>query len=137
MSGFIVNIDVPDLNAAIDFYVEGLGFNYLRTLLGRSVAELGMAGTKVYLIEQPAGTRPVPSLNTLRSYTRHWTPIHIDIVVDDIAAAVDKALAAGAVRAGRQTTHPWGTLAPLADPFGHGICLVAFSKVGYDAVADK
>ena len=27
-------------------------------------------------------------------------------------------------------------LTPLADPFGHGICLLEFSEEGYDTVAD-
>jgi len=29
----------------------------------------------------------------------------------------------------------WGRIAILADPFGHGFCLLQFSGPGYDAIA--
>jgi hypothetical protein len=31
-----------------------------------------------------------------RSYERHWTPVHLDFVVEDIASPVAKAVSAGA-----------------------------------------
>jgi hypothetical protein len=31
---------------------------------------------------------------------------------------------------------PFGRLALFADPFGHGFCLVEFSPLGYDAIAE-
>jgi len=32
-------------------------------------------------------------------------------------------------------TYSWGTIAGLADPFGHGVCILQFSARGYDAIA--
>jgi hypothetical protein len=29
----------------------------------------------------------------------------------------------------------WGRIAMLADPFGHGVCVLSFSAAGYDAIA--
>ncbi len=29
---------------------------------------------------------------------------------------------------------PYGRIAMLADPFGHGFCLVQFNRQGYDAL---
>lgn len=40
-----------------------------------------------------------------RTYERHWTPVHLAFV--------------------------WGRYRVLADPFGHGFCLLQFKKGGY------
>jgi len=136
MQRILLNVDVPDLEAAVAFYTAGLGCELLRTLFARSVAELTLGESAIYLIERPAGTRAFPGGHAHRVYERHWTPVHIDVVVDDIETAAAKALAAGARRSGDQTSHPWGRLMPLSDPFGHGLCLLQFSAAGYEAVAD-
>ncbi len=31
--------------------------------------------------------------------------------------------------------HKWGKMAVLADPFGHGFCLLQFQGRGYDEIA--
>jgi uncharacterized glyoxalase superfamily protein PhnB len=76
---------------------------------------------------------PVPSGFTLgvvpRRYRRHWTPVHLDFVVDDVWAAVQRALNAGAKLEGEVQCHPWGYLGTMSDPFGHG-----FIGSGYDEV---
>jgi uncharacterized glyoxalase superfamily protein PhnB len=69
-----------------------------------------------------------------RRYERHWTPLHVDVVVDDVDAAVERALRAGAVLEAPARDAPYGRIAMLADPFGHGFCLLAFSATGYDAL---
>lgn len=66
---------------------------------------------------------------------RHWTPVHLDFVVPDLDAAIDRARLAGATLEGAPTTHAYGRLALLADPFGHGFCLIEFTGRGYDAIA--
>jgi lactoylglutathione lyase len=55
--------------------------------------------------------------------------------VRDLAAALARAEAAGATREGDVETRAWGSIAYLADPWGHGICLLQFSERGYDAIA--
>ena len=32
-------------------------------------------------------------------------------------------------------TDRWGKIAMLADPFGHGLCLIQFLNSGYDEIA--
>lgn len=61
--------------------------------------------------------------------------MHLDFVVDDIDRALERALAAGASTEGPVATNQWGKLALLADPFGHGFCLVQFTGRGYDEIA--
>jgi len=62
--------------------------------------------------------------------------VHLDLAVEDLKAAIDRAVAAGAVQEGKTTTAAFGELAMLADPFGHGFCLIRFTEQGYDALDD-
>ena len=135
----IVNIDVPDLTAAQRFYRQGLGLTLSRLLFDGTVVELTAGSLQVYLIEQSADSIAVAGTALRRSYQPHWTPVHLDVIVDDIDAAVSRALSAGATRQGEIQHHRWGKLAPLRDPFGHGICLIEFVGAGYEgeAVADR
>lgn len=127
----IVNIDVDDLEKAITFYERALGLRLGRRLLAGSVAEMLGASSTIYLLQKPPGS--VPALNTsqLRDFRRHWTPIHLDIVVDDIDAAVRCAKDAGARMEADVQAYDWGTIATLSDPFGHGFCLLKMSASGY------
>ena len=134
--GLLINIDVPDLEAAVRFYASGLGLELRRTLFSHSVAELALGTSTIYLIEHPEGTEAAPGTRSLRTYGRHWTPVHLDITVEDLDTAVERAIAAGAARSGEETSHPYGRLAPMSDPFGHGFCLLEFSDLGYGAVVD-
>ena len=58
--------------------------------------------------------------------------MHLDFVVDDIESATAKAIAQGARLEQPIATESWGSLALLADPFGHGFCLIQFLGRGYD-----
>ena len=127
----LINIDVDDLARGVAFYTQAFGWQEARHL-GDSVIELLGAQAPVYLLRKPAGTTAVAGQAAPRHYARHWTPVHLDIVVPDVDAAVQRALAAGAVLEQAAQTHPWGRLALLADPFGHGFCLLQFLGRGYD-----
>lgn len=131
----LVNIDVDDLEEAIRFY--GTAFD-LR--IGRRFGTFGveMLGgpAPMYLLVKPAGTPAADGTTQLRDYRRHWTPVHLDFVVEDIDSAVHKAISAGARLEKPVATHPWGRLAVLADPFGHDFCFVQFLGHGYDEIAD-
>jgi GNAT superfamily N-acetyltransferase len=70
-----------------------------------------------------------------RDYARHWTPVHLDVVVDDVDQAVARAVAAGARLEDPPITHDWGRIAHLADPYGHGICILQFLGRGDDELA--
>lgn len=134
MVSVIVNIDVPDLRAARQFYEDGLGFDFSRLLFDGGVVELNASGTKLYLIEQEQGSIAVNGTAIARDYASHWTPVHLDVLVEDMDVALAKALDAGATLKGDIKVYQWGKLAPLRDPFGHGICLLQFLGEGYDLV---
>ena len=128
----LVNIDVDDLDKATRFYCEGLGLRVGRRFDGW--LELVGAAAPIYLLPKRPGTAISPVADGKRDYQRHWTPVHLDFVVPDIREAIRRALAAGATLEGDVTTHAYGKLALLADPFGHGFCLLEFTGRGYDEI---
>jgi uncharacterized glyoxalase superfamily protein PhnB len=90
----------------------------------------------IYLLVKQAGTPASDTMSQVRNYERHWTPTHLDFVVEEIEGAVQKAIQAGAQLEKPITTHKWGKLALMADPFGHGFCFIQFLGRGYDEIAD-
>ena len=134
MPGLLLNIDVPDIAAGERFYTAALGLRVGRRF-GPDFVELVGSDAPIYLLRKDAGTTIGPAGGDRRRYERHWSPIHPDFVVDDMDAAVGRALAAGAVQEGATCDAPYGRLAMFADPFGHGFCLIEFNAEGYDAVA--
>ena len=131
----LVNVDVDDIERAIEFYWAAFGLHLGRRLFGGSVAEMLGASSMIYLLAKPAGTLPWPQASSARDYHRHWTPVHLDFEVVDIDAAVERAVAAGARLENEPRSFNWGRLAMLSDLFGHGFCLLQFTDRGYDAVA--
>ena len=129
----LVNVDVDDLDRAIDFYTIALGLRLGRRLFEGSVAEMLGASSRIYLMAKPAGTVTSPHAFSVRDYARHWTPVHLDFEVADVPAAVQRALAAGATLEGAIRAFDWGCQGTLSDPFGHGFCFLQFSSRGYDA----
>lgn len=129
---FLVNIDVPDLEAGIAFYRDALGLKLGRRLFSGSVAEMLGALTPIYLLAKASGSAASRDCSQPRDYRRHWTPVHLDFQVEDIEAAVERAVAAGAKLEGKVQSYRWGRLATLSDPFGHGFCLLQFLGRGYD-----
>jgi predicted enzyme related to lactoylglutathione lyase len=133
MAELLINLDVPDLERAIAFYTRAFELRLGRRL-GNDFAELLGAPTPIYLLLQPQGSAPFPGGSAARDYARHWTPLHLDFVVSDIAVAIERALSAGAKLERGTTEHAYGRLALLSDPFGHGVCLLQFNARGYDAI---
>lgn len=127
----LVNIDVPDLAAGERFYAAAFGLEPARRL-GAHVVEMRGWPTLVYLLEKPPDS--VGAGRDPRRYERHWTPVHLDVVVADLDAAVARACAAGAILERPPEDAAYGRIAMLADPFGHGFCLIEFNARGYDAV---
>ena len=130
----LINIDVDDLEKGVAFYGSAFGLTVGRRFGTFGVEMLG-ASSAIHLLRKEAGTPASPSTRQRRDYARHWTPLHLDFVVDDIEAAVDKAVAAGARLEQAIAMHEWGKHAVLADPFGHGFCFGELRGRGYDALA--
>lgn len=134
----LVNIDVDDLDRAVRFYAAALGLSVGRRLGDDAVEMLG-GSSPIYLLRKAGDTLASPgaAASTLRTYDRHWTPVHLDVVVEAIGPAVERAVSAGARLEQPVTSSTWGRLALMADPFGHGFCLVEFVGRGYDAIATQ
>jgi predicted enzyme related to lactoylglutathione lyase len=132
---FLVNLDVDDLEKGIRFYSSAFGLSVGRRF-GSFGAEMLGSSAPIYLLAKSKGTAAAETTTQRRTYERHWTPVHLDFVVEDIDLAVEKAVAAGARLEKPKTTHKWGKLALMADPFGHGFCFVQFLGQGYDEIAD-
>jgi predicted enzyme related to lactoylglutathione lyase len=130
----LVNVDVPDLAAAERFYTAAFGLQSGRRF-GAQVVELLGGNAPIYLLEKPAGSRAAPASTQTRDYRRHWTPVHLDFVVEDLDAAITRAVAAGAALEDGPETHRWGRIAHFADPWGNGFCLLSFLNRGYDEIA--
>jgi predicted enzyme related to lactoylglutathione lyase len=129
----LVNIDVPDLEQAIRFYEAGLGLRLGRRLFSGTVAEMTGASSPIHLLEKREGSSATSGTTQPRNYSRHWTPLHLDFVVDDLDRAIARATGAGAQLEAGPQTFDWGRLAQLSDPFGHGLCLIQWRGNGYDA----
>ena len=130
----LVNIDVDDLPRATRFYTDCFGLEIGRRFGGGAIELVG-GGVSFYLLVKEAGSSAAPAPAQPRDYARHWTPIHLDFVVEDLEAARTRALAAGAVMESDIEHHAWGSIAGFSDPFGHGFCLLRFTERGYDAIA--
>ena len=124
----IVNIDVPELQPAIEFYSKALDLQ-LRRIIDGDVAEMTGASSTIYLLANRASSETLAG--SARDYRRHWTPVHIDFVVNHIGHATTQALAAGAVREGECVVWRGSKCITFADPFGHGFCLIEFEKGTY------
>lgn len=127
----LLNIDVPDVETALRFYTTAFDLKIGRRF-GADFVELLGWPAPVYLLTKAAGT--IGAGGDPRRYSRHWTPVHADIVVENVDVAVERAVAAGAKLEAAAKDAAWGRIAMLADPFGHGFCLLQFNERGYDAL---
>lgn len=129
----IVNIDVDDLAKATQFYGSVLGMRVERPLGAFGVEMVGGV-VPIHLLLKPPGTPAWADGSQYRTYERHWTPVHLDVLAEEIEPAVERAVAAGARLEEPISTHEWGRLALMSDPFGHGFCILQLLGCGYDEV---
>lgn len=132
----LVNVDVDDLEAGERFYCAALGLVVGRRF-GSAAVELRGASSPIYLLRKEEGSRVSAATDAVRAYERHWTPVHLDFVVEDVERAVERAVSAGATIEAPVAIQRWGKLALLADPFGNGFCFVQFLGRGYDEIAEE
>lgn len=118
-----VSIDVPDMESGVRFYADAFGFSRIAEPYP-GVVVMRAGGLTITLLEKRENTNPSPKTREVRHYDRHWTPVHLDIHVDDLAAALDRALKAGARKEQYFENPEHGSAAFCADPFGHGFCLI-------------
>ena len=110
-------IDVDDVVRAVRFYEEGIGLSVVKH--EEEWAQLKLGEQKIWLMKVSAGKAGTIT----REYSRHWTPVHLDIYVDDIDETIKRAVAAG----GKLEARPKPSLANLVDPSGNGVDIVQAS----------
>jgi predicted enzyme related to lactoylglutathione lyase len=130
----IINIDVQDLSAAIEFYGKAIGLKHNRTI-DHDVAELIGGSSVVYLLQKNSDSPVSESTLARRNYARHWTPVHLDFVVDNIDVAKERALNAGAICESECVEWMGSKCVTFSDPFGHGFCLIEFLGDTYTGTA--
>lgn len=121
----VIHVEPDDLDAAAGFYARAFGLVVGRRLGEERVELLGEPATVHLLALRGRGTGA-------RDYRPRRTPVQLDLVVEDLAAARERAAAAGALLEGPVRAHPWGSIAQLVDPFGNRICLLEFHRRGLE-----
>ncbi|MET0289181.1 MAG: VOC family protein [Pseudoxanthomonas sp.] len=109
----LVNIDVPDLDDAAQREWQAFGLQRGRRL-GEGGLELLGAAMPASLLQQATGT--IGAAGQARDHNRHWTPLHLDVAVDDLAAALARATAAGFSLGTPVLATAWGSIAVLQNP---------------------
>lgn len=117
-----ISIDVPELAPAVGFYTNALACTKLRDQPPNS-AVVAAGNLEIHLLVKEPGTNPVSNCPAKRSYERHWTPIHLDFLIEDVQGAVTKILEFGGAHEGHEKGE-WGEIAYCADPFGNGFCVI-------------
>lgn len=119
-----ISIDVPNLAQGVDFYCQAFGLTKKSEPVP-GVAVLHGLNVELCLLQKTEGSKPSPSTTDRRKYERHWTPVHLDIHVDDLHAALQRVESLGAKREQVFENPEHGSAAFCSDPFGHGFCLIA------------
>jgi len=119
---FEVCIDVESAEKAVEFY-QAIGLRLVKSDPGW--AKMADGETVFWIMEMPFGSSASPDSEIPRSYHRHWTPVHLDFVVADLDAAIQRVRAAGGTIEGIIQERPdGGRLANLVDPSGNGVDLI-------------
>src|SRR6266481_5405353 len=119
---FSICIDVDDLDRAVVFYGRGLGLTVAQHEPDWAQVKLG--DQTFWIMKAPAGVQGQIS----RDYRRHWTPVHLDFTVEDIDAAVGRAIEAGGKLEGDVQHGEKRAMANMSDPSGNGVDLVCPAK---------
>ena len=113
-----ISIDVEDVDRAVHFYRDGLGLRLVDKGDGWATMALG---AQIFFMGLPWG----PEGRIKRDHQRHWTPVHLDFVVDDFDALVEQAIRAGAKLDRPVLRRPdLGDMANMSDPSGNGFDLI-------------
>ena len=118
-----VSVDVPNLSDGVRFYTNAFGFSKVSEPIS-GLAVLRAGTSEICLLEKAPGSIPSSHTKEARHYERHWTPVHMDLHVDNLKSALAKAIEAGAKQEQLFESPEHGSVAFCSDPFGHGFCLI-------------
>jgi predicted enzyme related to lactoylglutathione lyase len=118
-----VSIDVPNLEEGLRFYRKVFGFIETARPFP-TMAVLDANNVTVCMHEKTSGTKSSPSSPATRDYNRHWTPVHLDLHVEDFDAVLAKVRSEGGtveMEFKNRGPMPAGF---CSDPFGNGLCVI-------------
>jgi predicted enzyme related to lactoylglutathione lyase len=118
-----ISVDVPNIKEGVRFYSTAFGFSKLSEPVP-GVVVMSAGNTNICLLEKGVGSKPSIYAKDVRHYERHWTPVHLDIHVDNLTTALERAIKAGAKKEQVFENPEHGSAAFCSDPFGHGFCLL-------------
>jgi predicted enzyme related to lactoylglutathione lyase len=118
-----LSIDVPNLEAGLRFYGNVFGFRE-KARPFPTMAILDANNLTVCMHEKEARTKSSPGGSDVRRYERHWTPVHVDVHVEDLDAVLEKIRAEGGLVETEFRTEGPMPVAFCSDPFGHGLCVI-------------
>jgi predicted enzyme related to lactoylglutathione lyase len=118
-----VSVDVPNLSDGVRFYTNAFGFSKVsEPIPGLAVLRAGTS--EICILEKAPGSIPFSHTKETRHYGRHWTPVHMDLHVENLKSALARAIEAGAKQEQLFENPEHGSVAFCSDPFGHGFCLI-------------
>lgn len=117
-----VSIDVSDLDAGLRFYADVFGF-IEKARPFPTMAILDGNNVTVCMHAKPAGSKSSPS-GPERRYDRHWTPVHLDLHVQDFDATLARVRDSGGVIETEYRNQGPKPAAFCSDPFGNGFCVI-------------
>lgn len=118
-----VSIDVPNLEEGLRFYRDVFGF-IEKARPFPTMAVLDANNVNICMHEKATGTKPAKPSSETRHYERHWTPVHLDLHVEDFDGVLANVRAAGGAvetEFRNQGPKPVGF---CSDPFGNGFCVL-------------
>lgn len=121
MSKVSICIDVSEIKQATKFYSTALECEVIEEK--QQSTELSAENTTIHLLEKEENSNPLINNSALRTFKRHWTPVHLDFSVTDI----DKTLSLINKFGGQiedKEEGEWGVAAFCSDPFGNGFCII-------------
>jgi predicted enzyme related to lactoylglutathione lyase len=77
--------------------------------------------------EKTAGSASSSAGSEVRRYERHWTPVHLDVHVDDLDAVLERVRAEGGTIEREFRSEGPKPAAFCSDPFGNGFCVIGES----------
>jgi predicted enzyme related to lactoylglutathione lyase len=123
MAKISICIDVSEIDKAIQFYTKVFSCELVKK--DEKYSELNLDGLTIYLGLNKAGTNPLIDGKSVRSYERHWTPVHLDIAVENLSQSVTQVKELGGLIEGEKSGD-WGSIAFCSDPFGNGFCMMHY-----------
>jgi predicted enzyme related to lactoylglutathione lyase len=118
-----LSIDVPDLARGLAFYGAVCRFRETARPFP-TMAVLDGNNLTVCMHEKPAGSPSSGEGSPARDYARHWTPVHMDLHVEDFEETLARITTAGGrIERTFRDTGPRAA-AFCADPFGNGFCVL-------------